>query len=144
MPNWVSEACDIYAKRLREFCRLSIIEVPLKKRISATHTEEVIEKEGEIVCNHIPKNAHCIVLDSQGERFNSSQLAKHIEQLKNLHSNWSLIIGGPEGHSQKVLERSNLKWSLSELTFAHPLARVMLSEVLYRSFSIIHNRPYHK
>ena len=54
------------------------------------------------------------------------------------------LIGGPEGIDPAYMQTVNLKWSLSALTFAHPVVRVMLAEQLYRAWSINANLPYHR
>ncbi|MBT7670703.1 MAG: 23S rRNA (pseudouridine(1915)-N(3))-methyltransferase RlmH, partial [Proteobacteria bacterium] len=56
----------------------------------------------------------------------------------------ALIIGGPEGLSAQVLDAVDAKWSLSSLTLAHPLVRVILAEQLYRSYAILEGLPYHR
>ncbi|MEL7400945.1 MAG: 23S rRNA (pseudouridine(1915)-N(3))-methyltransferase RlmH, partial [Pseudomonadota bacterium] len=59
-------------------------------------------------------------------------------------SNFSLLIGGPDGLSRECLQRADAKWSLSALTLPHPLVRIVLIEQLYRAWSILNNHPYHK
>jgi 23S rRNA (pseudouridine1915-N3)-methyltransferase len=56
----------------------------------------------------------------------------------------SLVVGGPEGLSAQFIAQADEVWSLSELTFAHPLVRVILAEQLYRSYSILEGAPYHR
>jgi 23S rRNA (pseudouridine1915-N3)-methyltransferase len=55
-----------------------------------------------------------------------------------------LLIGGPEGLSPECMDRADTLWSLSDLTLAHPVARIVLAEQLYRAWSILENQPYHR
>ena len=145
MPDWVTQAVDTYSRRLSEFCSLRLIEVPLSKRGKGQgDISRIMEKEAALILRQIPDNAHCIVLDAQGKHFDSVALSQRVEQLHIHHSQWTFVIGGPEGHSPSLLARADERWSLSKLTFAHPLARIILYESLYRSFCIMHHRPYHK
>ena len=54
------------------------------------------------------------------------------------------IIGGSLGLSNNVLNRSNLILSASLLTFPHRLFRLILMEQIYRAYTIINKKPYHK
>ena len=53
------------------------------------------------------------------------------------------VVGGPYGFSEDVYQRANEKISLSKMTFPHDLIRLIFTEQLYRSFTIINNEPYH-
>jgi 23S rRNA (pseudouridine1915-N3)-methyltransferase len=59
-------------------------------------------------------------------------------------SDVALLVGGPEGLAPACLARADERWSLSPLTLAHPVVRVVLAEQLYRAWSIIANKPYHR
>ena len=54
------------------------------------------------------------------------------------------LIGGPDGLASEVLTRSDLTLSLSRLTLPHALARVLLTEQLYRAHSLLTHHPYHR
>lgn len=144
MPTWVDSAVGEYQKRLQEFCNFTITEIPLQKRSKHSQITPILDKEAKAILNTIPKGAYCIALDSTGTSFTSKKLADKISRLQIVESLWCFIIGGPEGLSATVRQRCQESWSLSELTLAHPLARIILSETLYRSFSILSNHPYHK
>ncbi|MDA9112986.1 23S rRNA (pseudouridine(1915)-N(3))-methyltransferase RlmH, partial [Gammaproteobacteria bacterium] len=53
-------------------------------------------------------------------------------------------IGGSFGLSQNILEKADMIFSVSSLTFPHRLFKIILIEQIYRSFSIFNNQPYHK
>lgn len=54
------------------------------------------------------------------------------------------IIGGSFGLADRVKQRADMKLSMSQMTFPHHLARVMLVEQLYRGFKINEGSKYHK
>ena len=56
----------------------------------------------------------------------------------------ALLVGGPEGLDQACIDASERKWSLSKLTFPHPLVRVIVAEQVYRAWSVIEGHPYHR
>ena len=58
--------------------------------------------------------------------------------------NVALMIGGPEGLADSVNDLARESWSLSKLTFPHPVVRILVAEQLYRAWSILNNHPYHR
>ncbi|MCK4708599.1 MAG: 23S rRNA (pseudouridine(1915)-N(3))-methyltransferase RlmH, partial [Gammaproteobacteria bacterium] len=54
------------------------------------------------------------------------------------------LIGGADGLSDECLQKADLKWSLSDFTFPHPLVRIILVEQIYRAWSLLNNHPYHR
>ena len=54
------------------------------------------------------------------------------------------IIGGAAGHGEEILAKGHFKLSLSELTYPHKLARLLLVEQIYRAITIKNNHPYNK
>jgi 23S rRNA (pseudouridine1915-N3)-methyltransferase len=56
----------------------------------------------------------------------------------------ALLIGGPDGLTAELLNKTDEHWSLSNLTFPHPLVRIIVAEQLYRAWTITENHPYHR
>lgn len=144
MPEWAIEAKDEFAKRLQEHATLQCIEIPLQKRNKTSDLSRILEKEEQSMREMIPNGSRLIALDKSGKQFSSESLALHLEKLQQHHSHLCFIIGGPEGLQPSLLKDCHEKWSLSLLTFPHALARVILVETLYRSWSILNHHPYHK
>lgn len=142
MPGWVIEASEEYEKRLREHAQLSIIDIPLAKQVA--QPDVVMQKEAQKIALSIPKGAYVVALDVTGASFTSVELSKKMEHLQHHPRGLCLIIGGPHGLAQEVLQNANERWSLSKLTLPHTLARVVVLETLFRAFSILSNHPYHK
>ncbi|MDH7597890.1 MAG: 23S rRNA (pseudouridine(1915)-N(3))-methyltransferase RlmH [Methanothrix sp.] len=128
------DAASYYIKRLAPYTRLEVVEV----------REGDPLKEGREILAHL-RGGITVALDEHGESMSSTELASWLQN-RIVEGcgvvNW--IIGGPEGLSQDVLNRSDLRLSLSRMTFPYQLARIILLEQLYRAFRIIKNEPYHR
>jgi 23S rRNA (pseudouridine1915-N3)-methyltransferase len=144
MPNWVNEAVTIFSKRLKEFCQVQLIEIPLQKRGKVHSFKTIQDKEAENMIKHIPNGSYVIALDINGTAMTSEQLAARVCQLQQTKPHWCLLIGGPEGIPNPVMDLVHENWSLSNLTLSHPIARIVLFESLYRSWTILSDHPYHK
>ncbi|KTD00709.1 rRNA large subunit methyltransferase [Legionella geestiana] len=144
MPAWVIECSREYTKRLGEWARVQVVEIPLQKRSKSHGLARILEKEASQLLAAIPADAHVVALDVEGSAFSSSALAQHLEKITAHAGHLCFLIGGPEGLAPEVLARAQSRWSLSALTLPHPLVRVVLTEALYRAFSLLNNHPYHK
>lgn len=146
--NYWRDACAEYSKRLRTFCNFSIVEVD-EERIadnpSPSQIQTTITQEGKRIISKIPHNAKIISMCIEGKQKSSEKLAKEISDIAvNGYSNIAFIIGGSWGISDEVKSMSHVRLSMSEMTFPHQLARVMLCEQIYRAFQINSNGKYHK
>lgn len=143
-----TDACNEYAKRLKGFCSFSIIEVDEEKlpdTPSPAQIQNTLEKEGQRIISKIPKNAKVISMCIEGKQKSSEKFAREISDLAlNGASSIVFVIGGSWGLSQNVKNLSVMRLSMSEMTFPHQLARVMLCEQIYRAFQITSNGKYHK
>lgn len=144
MPGWVNEAVTTFSNRLREFCHLQLIEVPLQKRSKVHSLKAIQDKEAELMKKQVPANTYIIALDIDGSSMSSKHMAEKIGQLHQTQPHLCFLIGGPEGIAESVLSETNERWSLSKLTLPHPIARIVLLESLYRSWTILSDHPYHK
>jgi 23S rRNA (pseudouridine1915-N3)-methyltransferase len=144
MPIWVNEATTELLKRFEHKIQIEWVELPLIKRTTPSQLDQILEKEYVNLLNTIPEKAYLIVLDANGKTFSSEQLSSKMSDLQQQYSHWCFIIGGPEGIHPKLKQIAKEKWSLSSLTFTHPLVRLILLESLFRSWCILNNHPYHK
>lgn len=85
-----------------------------------------------------------MLLSICAKEFSSEELSDFILKKQADTSTITFIIGGSYGVSKEVEEKVNFKLSFSRLTFPHQLMRVIFLEQLYRSFTIIYNKGYHK
>lgn len=137
-----------YRKRLGAFVKLEIFEVSdeqAPQNNSDLQNIAVKKKEGERILSKIKEQDYVILLDLQGNMLTSEKLASHIDEIQTYKSSdITFVIGGSLGLSEDVIERSDYRWKLSDLTFPHQLVRVMILEQIYRAYMINHHMPYHK
>ncbi len=144
MPAWVEAGYHEYAKRLPHECRLVLREIPAGKRTKGADLKRLIEQEGARQLAAIPARARVIALDRSGRQMDTEQLATELKKRLAGGQDLALLVGGPEGLAPGCLKRADDRWSLSLLTLAHPVVRVVLAEQLYRAWSIVNNLPYHR
>lgn len=144
MPDWVSQGYDEFARRMPSECRLKLIEIPAAKRTKAADIKRLVRQEGERMLEAIPKNALLVALDVTGRQWSTEQLANQLDGWMQEGRDLALLVGGPEGLAPACQERAELSWSLSPLTFPHPLVRIVVAEQLYRATTILKHHPYHK
>lgn len=123
------DACAEYLKRLGAYCRAEVIELP----------------EGGDIAPRIPKGAYVIAMCIEGRKTDSPGLAAMIDSCAAAgKSRLCFLIGGSDGLSDDVKRLSDARLSMSDMTFPHHLARVMLLEQIYRAFTINAGAKYHK
>lgn len=131
-----------YEKRINSYHKLQIIEV---KDEPITSDERMVkEREGRRVYEKIGSDEYVILLDLHGQMTDSISLSNKIDKLFVHHSKLTFVIGGSLGLADCLVERSNERIKLSDLTFTHQMTRLILLEQIYRCFKIINHETYHK
>lgn len=144
MPNWVEAGVAEYQKRLPSDFSLSISEISLANRSKNSPVAAAMEKEAKALREACGKNDFIVALDVKGQSLSTEKLAEQFNKVRDDGRNISLLIGGPDGLTKECLESADARWSLSALTFPHPIVRVVLVEQIYRVWSILNNHPYHR
>jgi len=152
MPDWVEQGFAEYVKRLPPECTLELTEIEPARRGksrgkaagSVALRHRLRADEGDRLLKAIPADALVIALDVSGRTWSTEQLADRLQDWMASGRDIALLVGGADGLSAECLARADLRWSLSPLTFPHPLVRVMLAEQIYRAWSILAGHPYHR
>ncbi|MGM9551865.1 MAG: 23S rRNA (pseudouridine(1915)-N(3))-methyltransferase RlmH [Clostridia bacterium] len=145
--KFIKDALVEYEKRLSRFCKFKTVEIndrPIPDNPSPSEEAAVLAKEGNDILSKIDKGDYVISMCIEGKQMGSCDFAKKLSDIFMTTSSIVFVIGGSLGLDSKVKERSNLKLSMSQMTFPHNLARLMLTEQIYRSFKINANENYHK
>ena len=147
--KYFTDAIAEYAKRLTAFCKFNIIELSeerIKSNIpNRSQIDEVIFSEGKT--NHAENFAfyYVVAMCIEGKSMSSEELSKLIDNASvSGKSTVDFIIGGSYGLDESVKKRADVRLSMSRMTFPHQMARMILSEQIYRAFEISSNGKYHK
>ena len=130
--SFAQDGIDEYFKRIQKFAKTQMVHIKEGKSMD----KKILDAVG---------NSFCILMDEKGKDYSSMQLAAFLDSKEQQSiSAISVLIGGPDGHTQAIRDRGDHSVSLSRLTLPHDLAMLFTLETLYRSLSIQANHPYHR
>lgn len=144
MPSWVTSGYEEYARRMPRHCDIRLHEINAGHRGKNADLARINREEGERLLAAIPAGARVIALERSGRSKTTENLATALDGWMLEGRDAAFLIGGPEGLSQACQQRADEIWSLSGMTMAHPVVRVVLAEQLYRAWSIHAGLPYHR
>lgn len=145
--DYLKDAVSEYKKRLSQFAKvdeINIKEEPIRNEDDAKEIGRALEAEAARIIQAMPKDSHKIALCIEGKQLDSVGLASLIGEASDTVGKISLVIGSSHGLSETVKKECKTRLSFSKLTFPHQLMRVILYEALYRSFTILAGKKYHK
>lgn len=131
-----------YEKRLQPFAKLESITLSASKR---DERAQVQGEEFDSFMQKLDRNARIIALDERGKQLTTEEFAELIRKERD-HGTGKIqfLIGGSHGLHPDVLAAAHEKISLSKMTFTHEMVRVFLKEQIYRAFTILAGKKYHK
>ena len=135
MPDWVSSPCNDYLKRMPSDCSIELKEI--KPDLSPA-------KEAIKIAAAIPKGVRLIALDERGRDLSTQGIAEQLAQWRQDGGDVAFLIGGADGLDAGLKQKADTIWRLSSLTLPHAMARVLLTEQLYRAWTILQGHPYHR
>lgn len=142
------DAFNEYSKRLSAYCKFECAELNETKLGSSPSDKEIaaaLDKEAADIERALGKDAYVIAMCVEGMQLKSEDLAQKISSLAVAgRGRICFVIGGSFGISPRIKQRADMRLSMSEMTFPHHLARVMLAEQIYRAFKISEGSKYHK
>ena len=145
---WMRDGIAEYAKRIRPYEKLDLVEVRDEKAPESNSEAEntaVKQAEGQRILKQISDSEYVILLDLAGTPMDSVKLAQKTDACHTTgKSTITFVIGGSLGVSEELIRRADLRWKLSDNTFPHQLCRILVLEQIYRSFRILNHEPYHK
>lgn len=147
--SYLRDACGEYKKRLGGFCKINIIELNESRLPDAPSEKEIknaLSVEGRSIMEYFSSGScYNVTMCIEGKQLSSEAFAEKLERIAvDGKSTLNIVIGSSFGIADDVKKASDFKLSMSEMTFPHQLARVMVLEQLYRALQINSGGKYHK
>ncbi|MCV3753808.1 23S rRNA (pseudouridine(1915)-N(3))-methyltransferase RlmH [Ureaplasma zalophigenitalium] len=142
-----SKAIKDYIGRTSVFCKVQeevVNDLKEPNNLNDSLIKQIKKNESEAILKKIKPEEFVVCLAIEGKSFDSVQLAELIKNNQNISKSMVFVIGGSHGLDEIVYKRANVLLSMSKMTFAHNLAKVILVEQIYRAFNILNNTKYHK
>tara|TARA_A100001234_G_scaffold214929_1_gene219079 strand:- start:5172 stop:5636 length:465 start_codon:yes stop_codon:yes gene_type:complete len=143
LSKWEDDTLNFYLKQISSIIDITIQNIKPAKG-SNLNIKEVQTSEEKNILKRVKSDSLIISFDRKGKHLDSLQFSELTQSFLSSGKNCCLIIGGSYGLSDAFLEKSDHVISFSALTFPHKLFKILLIEQLYRSITIIKNKPYHK
>ena len=143
--NYFREAVSEYSKRLSAFCKFEIVELKEENfhDVDYSTITKTLEIEGERIKEAL--RGYPIAFAIEGEKYSSDGFAKKIKNFIDCGiGEITFVVGGSYGIAEDVKKLCREKISFSDMTFPHTLMRVIVTEQLYRAFTILNGKEYHK
>lgn len=143
--NYFENGIKEYEKRLSRYADITIKELKEENITSPSQGDilQIINREGDNILKEI--KGYVIALAIEGQKLSSEKLSQKINEVATyINGEISFVIGGSYGLSEKVKQKADYLLSVSDMTFPHTLFRLLLTEQIYRAFTIINNTGYHK
>lgn len=138
----LQDLCDRYAKRVRRYARLDVIEVKDAKNSAG---KRGVDLEGQRILQCVPAGAAVIAMDEKGKALGSAAVSEWlVGRARQGQPRFAFVIGGADGLSAAVKQRADVILQLSAMTLTHEMARMVLLEQLYRAMTIWRGEPYHR
>ena len=135
---------EFYAKRIHAFASCEIVVTAEARGLGERFGEKIKEIEARGLEKHF-KDDYIVCLFDESREMSSKEFARFLERCA-VESRRSItfVVGGFLGLAPRILERADVRLSLSKMTFSHELCRIILMEQIYRSMSIMKGRAYAK
>lgn len=143
LPAWANTAAAEYLKRMPREARMELVEIKPEKRAGQS-ADSIKAIEAARLLDKVPAGSRLVALDEHGREVTTRELADLLARWMADGRDVALVIGGADGLAASLLEKAEVKLSLSRLTLPHALARVLLAEQMYRAVSLLNNHPYHR
>ena len=97
--QYIKDLVDDYLKRVNKYHKVEIIEL----------IDSTIEKEADLIEKYINIKDYIVTLEIEGKNLTSKDFSKNIDNWLMNYGNITFIIGGSDGISEKIKQKSNLQ-----------------------------------
>jgi 23S rRNA (pseudouridine1915-N3)-methyltransferase len=143
--SFIQDACAVYAARILRYAAFHLVVIPQEKISAEGKIDFILRQEGRRIREKLDPGAFTVALDERGKLLSSAVFGRLLARgLNSGRKETAFILGGPYGLDESLKEGAGFRLSLSPMTLAHGMARMLLLEQIYRAFTLIRGEPYHK
>lgn len=143
-PTLAAAIAD-YESRIRRYFKFEATEVRPVALKRGANEDDVARKESEALLARVPDGLEVVAVDERGDAWSSERLAGFLEKLGvEGREGAAFLVGGPAGLSPELRQQADRVLALSGFTLPHELARLVLTEQIYRAGTILRGEPYHR
>ena len=141
---YIQTGIDEYIGRLKHYCDFEMVTIPALKNLGKATTDEVKEREGQLILKQLEKVDCTVLLDEHGKEYTSVGFSEYLQEQMNAGvRTLAFVVGGAFGFAPAVHAAAQHKISLSQMTFNHQMVRLFFTEQLYLAFTILNHEKYH-
>ncbi len=133
---------DLYESKISKFCNIELIDIK-SFEVERNQSQIKIDKESNSILEKIDSSSFIILCDETGKNMNSLGFSEEISEALDIRKKVTFIIGGAFGVSEELKQKADLKICLSPFVLNHLMAKAVLLEQVFRTFTIINKIPYH-
>lgn len=142
--SWIQEGLKLYEGRIGRYIKFTPLIIPDIKNAKNLSKEILKEEEGKAILNQLNPSDYVVLMDEKGKENSSREFSEWVQrQMNSGLKRLVFVIGGPFGFSESVYLKGNYKLALSKMTFTHEMAKLLLTEQVYRCMTILKGEPYH-
>lgn len=139
----LADTLRVYEERAGHYWKLEVVEVDSGIGGGKADPQAVRAAEEGRLLPRLPAGSDVVALTRGGRPMGSRAFASFLEDQALRAHDLSFVIGGAFGLGGGLLGRAR-QLALSAMTFPHEVARLLLTEQLYRAGTILRGEPYHK
>ena len=141
---WIHDGLELFESRISRYNKFTTIILPDIKNSKSLSKESIKEEEGRLIVESLNSSDFVVLLDERGKEYTSRELSLWFQKQMNAgRKRVVFVVGGPFGFSRGVYEKAHALLALSKMTFTHEMAKLILTEQIYRSLTILKGEPYH-
>lgn len=145
--EYINSGVKEYIKRLGKYGKVTLSYLPeeaLPEKPNPAQIEKALDIEGQRALRLIKSDEVLFLIDIHGKKYTTDSFSDVIRDKTSTCGNLAFLFGSSYGLSNEVRKRADVKVSLSDFTFTHYMALLLVVEQVYRSMKILHGEAYDK
>ena len=144
--QYLKEGFDEYLKRLSKYGKVTLTYLPEENIsvVNEANVQRALKAEAQRALKQIKEDDVLFLVDIHGKRYSTETFAKAIKEKSAINGNFVFLFGSSYGLDDALRKRADVAFSLSDMTFTHYMALLIVLEQVYRSMKIIRGETYDK